>query len=211
MDNKERFISLCKKVNRPGMDELMQWLEDNKFYTSPASTKYHGAYDGGLLDHSLNVYDELNRLLSAYPEINASEESKMNPGVWEVQDNVKYGYGLLQWTKGSDFLKWAGLDVASTNRLVRINPQELMDLQLEYLLYSSSKSCPSEDKRWYATTKYESPYSMSYETYIKSTYTPEEMALVFHASYERSAGDHERRMARAKSARAWYNFLLKNI
>lgn len=77
MDNKERFISLCKKVNRPGMDELMQWLEDNKFYTSPASTKYHGAYDGGLLDHSLNVYDELNRLLSAYPEISVSEESKI--------------------------------------------------------------------------------------------------------------------------------------
>lgn len=77
MDNKERFISLCKKVNRPGMDELMQWLEDNKFYMSPASTKYHGAYEGGLLDHSLNVYDELNRLLSAYPEINASEESKI--------------------------------------------------------------------------------------------------------------------------------------
>lgn len=77
MDNKERFISLCKQINRPGMDELLQWLEDNKFYTSPASTRYHGAYEGGLLDHSLNVYDELNRLLSAYSEIDVSEESKI--------------------------------------------------------------------------------------------------------------------------------------
>lgn len=77
MDNKARFISLCESINRPGIKELMQWLEDNGFYTSPASTRYHGAYAGGLLDHSLNVYDELNRLLAAYPQIEVSEESKI--------------------------------------------------------------------------------------------------------------------------------------
>ena len=75
MDNKERFISLCESINRPGVSELLQWLEDNGFYTAPASSRFHGAYAGGLLDHSLNVYDELKRLLSAYPEIEVSEES----------------------------------------------------------------------------------------------------------------------------------------
>ena len=75
MDNKERFISLCSDVHRDGMDKLMKWLEESDFYTSPASSRFHGAYSGGLLDHSLNVYDELKRVLSAYPEIKASEES----------------------------------------------------------------------------------------------------------------------------------------
>ena len=69
MDNKERFISLCKEIKRPGIDKLMQWLEENDFYTAPASSRFHGAYAGGLLAHSLNVYDELIRLLKAYPEI----------------------------------------------------------------------------------------------------------------------------------------------
>lgn len=75
MDNKERFISLCKTVNRDGLDELLKWLENNDFYTCPASSRFHGAYPGGLLEHSLNVYDELKRLLSVYPEIEVSEES----------------------------------------------------------------------------------------------------------------------------------------
>lgn len=76
-DSKSRFIALCEGVNRPGIKELLKWLEDNDFYTAPASTRYHGAYAGGLLNHSLNVYDELKRLLVAYPDIGAkvSEES----------------------------------------------------------------------------------------------------------------------------------------
>lgn len=34
------------------------------FFTAPASTKYHGAYDGGLFDHSLNVFKNLMKLSS---------------------------------------------------------------------------------------------------------------------------------------------------
>ena len=57
------------------MDDLMAWLEKSDFYSAPASTKYHDANPGGLLYHSLRVYDELKRVLAAYPEIKASEES----------------------------------------------------------------------------------------------------------------------------------------
>lgn len=53
----------------------MKWLEKSDFYTCPASARFHGAFPGGLLEHSLNVYDELKRLLSVYPEIKVSEES----------------------------------------------------------------------------------------------------------------------------------------
>jgi len=42
------------------VDKLLAWLEDETdFFTAPASTKYHGSYEGGLLDHSLNVYSRL--------------------------------------------------------------------------------------------------------------------------------------------------------
>lgn len=36
-------------------DEMVKWVKDNGFFTAPASTKYHGNYEGGLFDHSLEV------------------------------------------------------------------------------------------------------------------------------------------------------------
>ena len=75
MGNKERFISLCEGIHRDGMQALMNWLEESDFYTCPASKRHHCAHEGGLLAHSLHVYDELKRLLGAYPEIKVPEES----------------------------------------------------------------------------------------------------------------------------------------
>lgn len=54
---KEQFITIAKKnISRCGIDDLLNYLESTDFYTAPASTKYHGAYEGGLLEHSINVY-----------------------------------------------------------------------------------------------------------------------------------------------------------
>ena len=44
----------------------VKWLEASDFFYAPASTRFHGSYAGGLLEHSLNVYDELVRLFAAY-------------------------------------------------------------------------------------------------------------------------------------------------
>lgn len=60
LSNEERFISIFKnKIHREGADRLLDYLcSDNcDFFTAPASTQYHGAHPGGLLEHSLNVYD----------------------------------------------------------------------------------------------------------------------------------------------------------
>ena len=43
-------------------EDFTQWLIDNGFFTAPASTKYHGAYEGGLYDHSSQVYERLQIL-----------------------------------------------------------------------------------------------------------------------------------------------------
>lgn len=59
---KEEFIRLLKKTERPGVDKLIDWIETTDFYTAPASTRFHGNYEGGLLEHSLNVYTALLNL-----------------------------------------------------------------------------------------------------------------------------------------------------
>lgn len=57
MTNKERFKELfASRVTRPGAADLLAWLETTDFFEAPASTRFHGAYPGGLVEHSLNVY-----------------------------------------------------------------------------------------------------------------------------------------------------------
>ncbi|MBO5969339.1 MAG: hydrolase [Clostridia bacterium] len=76
MNRKEDFMTLYKTyICRPGADSLLQWLEESDFFTAPASTRFHGDYAGGLCDHSVNVWEELIRLLKAYPEIKVSAET----------------------------------------------------------------------------------------------------------------------------------------
>ncbi|MFA5240718.1 MAG: hydrolase, partial [Phycisphaerae bacterium] len=63
---KERFIKLWQSVERDGVKELLEWLETTDFYTAPCSTRYHLAREGGLLEHSLNVYECLFKRDEAY-------------------------------------------------------------------------------------------------------------------------------------------------
>ena len=58
-EQKQEFIHLLSFVERDGVQSLLEWLESKDFYAAPASTKYHGAYAGGLLEHSLNVFRRL--------------------------------------------------------------------------------------------------------------------------------------------------------
>ena len=60
MTAKERFFAVyTDKIKREGADKLLDYLASPgcDFFTAPASTRFHGAYEGGLCEHSLNVYD----------------------------------------------------------------------------------------------------------------------------------------------------------
>lgn len=72
---KDVFVELVHaSIHRDGIDELMYWLKSTDFYTAPASTRYHGAYAGGLVEHSLDVYHHICTLNDAYGT-NLSNES----------------------------------------------------------------------------------------------------------------------------------------
>lgn len=58
-NNIDRFEQLLMSANRTGTDKLIEFLRKSDFYIAPASTKYHLSCEGGLLQHSLNVYDAL--------------------------------------------------------------------------------------------------------------------------------------------------------
>ena len=58
-ENIEKFENLLQSVNREGINILLTFIRKSDFYTAPASTRYHSCHEGGLLEHTLNVYDRL--------------------------------------------------------------------------------------------------------------------------------------------------------
>ncbi|MBQ9956758.1 MAG: hydrolase, partial [Ruminococcus sp.] len=58
MTAKEEFISIYNEhIKRPGADKLLDYLiNKSDFFTAPSSTRFHGSYEGGLVQHSVNVY-----------------------------------------------------------------------------------------------------------------------------------------------------------
>lgn len=112
---KNKFIEIFKNnVKRDGADKLLEWLLKTDFFTAPASTRFHGAKEGGLLEHSLNVYNRLDceneetraicALLHDLCKVNFYAVSQRNvkndeTGKWEKQsyysidDKLPYGHG----------------------------------------------------------------------------------------------------------------------
>ena len=53
----KKFEELLLSTKREGIEALLEFIRKSDFYTAPASTKYHSCHEGGLLEHSLNVYE----------------------------------------------------------------------------------------------------------------------------------------------------------
>ena len=120
---KEEFLELLRKVNREGINELIEFIQKTDFFKAPASTRFHGDHEGGLVEHSIKVYEILKHKVETNIEpIKVSEESliiiallhdlckanfykvdyrnaKNALGVWEkvpyytVDDTIPYGHG----------------------------------------------------------------------------------------------------------------------
>lgn len=58
-DNVNRFEELLRSTGRDGIEDLITFFRNSDFYTAPASTKYHSCHEGGLLEHTLFVFDRI--------------------------------------------------------------------------------------------------------------------------------------------------------
>mgnify|MGYP004606688221 FL=1 len=73
MSLKDEFIDIFESnITREGSKKLLEWLKGTDFFTAPASTRYHCACEGGLLKHSINVY---NVMMKHFEEMKDSKES----------------------------------------------------------------------------------------------------------------------------------------
>jgi len=105
---KEKFNKALLHVNRTGIDGLIYWLENSTdFFSAPASSRFHGNYQGGLLEHSLHVLEfslvNLNWMLKYKPELEESRESLIIAALFhDVCKINQYIWGDEQFTKIND-------------------------------------------------------------------------------------------------------------
>ena len=68
MTSAERFIKIYKEnIKREGADKLLEYLlsPQSDFFTAPASARFHLSQEGGLVEHSVNVYEALKGYLES--------------------------------------------------------------------------------------------------------------------------------------------------
>lgn len=63
---KNEFITLLKSTGRKGIDDLIAYMEQMNFFDAPCSGKYHLAKVGGLLEHSMNVYNTMREMAASF-------------------------------------------------------------------------------------------------------------------------------------------------
>ena len=125
---KEEFIELLKQTNREGMENLIEFLKNKTdFFEAPASTRFHGSFKGGLLEHSMKVYEILKqkagdsesvRIIALLHDICKTNfykvdyrNAKNEQGVWEkvpyytIEDTIPYGHGEKSVMMISEFIK----------------------------------------------------------------------------------------------------------
>ncbi|MCD7824331.1 MAG: HD domain-containing protein [Oscillospiraceae bacterium] len=74
---KNKFIEIyTTNIKREGSEKLLEYLQSKNcdFFSAPASTRFHNSFEGGLCEHSINVYECLKSYLES--------------------DRVKNGFGL---------------------------------------------------------------------------------------------------------------------
>ena len=78
IDNKKRdFCQRLRTTNRKGVEKIITFLEGSGFFTAPASTRFHLSYEGGLVEHSINVYDVAMDIRDAMVKKNANLEEQL--------------------------------------------------------------------------------------------------------------------------------------
>lgn len=143
---------------------------------------------------------------------NIEKECGMNPGAWQYWNDTENGYGLVQFSPASNYLDYANLTKEEANDWATHNPQVLFLSQLEYL----ANTLKPDQRIWITkgTSKYydrlplsfDTPDKMTSKEYSKSTCDVGDLALVFHATYERSGDDAENLQERVDAAYKWYDF-----
>lgn len=78
--NAEKYKNIMlTQVKRDGIQDLLNYMQnETDFFMAPASSQYHCSYKGGLVVHSINVYERIRRVCRDLPKEFLTENNKEN-------------------------------------------------------------------------------------------------------------------------------------
>lgn len=108
--SRENFDKVITFISKPGIKEMVSWLEtETDYFTAPASSTFHGNFEGGLLAHSLNVVKfglhNFNLLVKEKPELEYLRESVIIVGLFHDLCKLNIYVKKEKWKK-DDQNKW---------------------------------------------------------------------------------------------------------
>ena len=111
VNTKANFLKAVALIEKKeGVNELVHWLDtETDFFIAPASTNFHGNYEGGLAEHSLNVarfaLHNFNIILQAKPDLEYLRDSVIFCGLFHDVCKVNFYNKQEKWTKDANN-KW---------------------------------------------------------------------------------------------------------
>lgn len=159
MDILERYNNLKTKVveRKKEFDRFIDFLEkETSWLTSPASTKYHLNYKGGLLEHSVGVTETLLKLRQTLAQ-EITEESCVIVGLFHDLGKVGmpgkplYLENLNEWEKRNRNIKYI------------INPEVVKMNTASRSLYLLSKDIPLSDEEVQAILYHDGQFINGYD------------------------------------------------
>ena len=158
------FVRLLRSTKREGIEELITWLDNSDFKYAPASTKYHNAKRGGLLQHSLNVYyimldlkpltgfleipedtmiitGLLHDICKTYYYVTDYRNTKNPEGEWvrvpyyTVKDSFPYGHGEKSVSLAQNFIKLTSKEKMMIRYHMAFSRDEASEVSQAYSLF----------------------------------------------------------------------------
>ncbi len=153
-ENRATFLKLLRLVERPGIEELIAYLENTDFFKAPASTFHHLGCEGGLVQHLLNVCKCLNikvkqfnldipkesviitSLLHDFAKINQYTVAKKvfkNDGLDKYADNKWYDYMTYSYTNENSIpLPHETKSIVMIQRFINLTDDEIVAIQYHH-------------------------------------------------------------------------------
>lgn len=166
---REQFDKAVGFIKRDGLDNLIHWLEsETDFFTAPASSTFHGNFEEGLLQHSLNVLsfalNSFNFMIKRKPEYEYLRESVVVASLFHDVAKVNYYFKEQKWTKDAEnkwkqYLGWVVKDtfplghgeksVYLVSRHILLTDSEALAIRWHHGAYEVGTTIPGQTQRSY--------------------------------------------------------------
>lgn len=157
----EHFYMACEGAEFELSKEFDKWLSDNGFFTAPASSKYHGAYEGGLFDHSYNVFTRLNVLttynnlkwqrkqspfiIGMFHDLCKCDQYIKVPGILTGADDTNISAGFhYEYDKGTLLKGHGSKSIMLLSQFINLTEEELLCIRYHMGAYGNEQEQKDE-------------------------------------------------------------------